>query len=295
MCNNHIHINAEAVDPTRMKTEREAMLIRIRKVMRGVLKDAILWVKEQKEQGLYNDSPESKRMLAQKVAQLKQKAMHRIHLELLNSGETTVGWWLSNYIDNAYRKGVNRAVSLLHSSGIKIKGAEELQSKNTVSFLYNRPESIARRDALDLGIFSRFNGVCDELVSKIQSTVLSGITYGLSPYDVAQSLRKVVKLSSNQAQTIARTEMIRAHHTANIQTFRDAGVAGVKVLAEFLTVAGENGNPVASRVCEKCWELQKKSENKPYTLDEAEKLIPVHPNCRCVVIPVLPEVEEKSS
>lgn len=292
MCSN-IHINAEAIDPTRMKTEREEMLIRIRKVMRGVLKEALLWVKEQKDQGLYKDDPESKRMLQTKISQLKQKAMHKIQLEMMNSGQSPVGWWLSDYINNAYRKGVNRAISLLHSSGIKIPGEEGSTSSNTVSFLYNRPESSAKRDSIDLNIYTSFSGVCEELVSKIQSTIISGITYGMSPYEVATSLRKVVRISSNQAQTIARTEMIRAHHVANIQTFRDAGVSGVKVLAEFLTVAGEHGNPVATRVCEKCWELQKKSEKKPYTLDEAEKLIPVHPNCRCVVIPVLPEVENK--
>lgn len=35
-------------------------------------------------------------------------------------------------------------------------------------------------------------------------------------------------------------------------------------------------------VCEECLDL---AESGPYTLDEAESLLPVHDNCRCAVVP----------
>ena len=62
--------------------------------------------------------------------------------------------------------------------------------------------------------------------------------------------------------------------------YRAAGVEGVEVLAEHLT-AGDD------RVCNQCAPL----EGKRYELDEAEYVIPVHPQCRCVAIPYIPDEE----
>jgi SPP1 gp7 family putative phage head morphogenesis protein len=72
--------------------------------------------------------------------------------------------------------------------------------------------------------------------------------------------------------------MIRAYHLAAIQEYRNWGAEGVYVMAEWVT-AGDD------RVCEKCHEL----EGKRFTLDEIESMIPFHPRCRCIAMPVLAE------
>ena len=80
-----------------------------------------------------------------------------------------------------------------------------------------------------------------------------------------------------RSRIIARTEIIRAHHLATINTYREARIEGVKVKAEWST-AGDD------RVCPDCADM----EGRVFTLDEISTLIPLHPQCRCVALPILP-------
>jgi len=95
---------------------------------------------------------------------------------------------------------------------------------------------------------------------------------GKNPRTIARELYKDVKnrvdkIGKVRSRMIARTEIVRAHHIANIQEYRQAEVEGVKVQAEWVTGAG---------ACPICIGL---AEDKVYTLDEIEALIPAHPNC----------------
>jgi SPP1 gp7 family putative phage head morphogenesis protein len=85
--------------------------------------------------------------------------------------------------------------------------------------------------------------------------------------------------AQRRAEILARTEIIRAHHLATIQEYRNWGVLNIKVLAEWKT-AGDD------RVCDKCNSL----EGKIYTLDEIEPMLPRHPQCRCIVLPWIEEL-----
>jgi SPP1 gp7 family putative phage head morphogenesis protein len=61
-----------------------------------------------------------------------------------------------------------------------------------------------------------------------------------------------------------------------VNEYRRWGVTGVTVTAEWQT-AGD------LRVCPIC----ASREGKIYTLDEVEGMIPVHPNCRCFITPLI--------
>lgn len=74
---------------------------------------------------------------------------------------------------------------------------------------------------------------------------------------------------------LARTEIIRAHHVATIQEYRNWAVEGVVVQGEWRTAGDE-------RVCVICEALEK----KVFPLDEIESMIPRHPRCRCIALPV---------
>ena len=78
---------------------------------------------------------------------------------------------------------------------------------------------------------------------------------------------------------IARTETIRAHHQGSIATYAEAGVYGVEVMAETMTVSGDAENFEEMHVCPECAALQERTRAEPITLEEALPLIPVHPNC----------------
>jgi SPP1 gp7 family putative phage head morphogenesis protein len=73
---------------------------------------------------------------------------------------------------------------------------------------------------------------------------------------------------------LARTELIRAHHLATIQEYRNWELLDIRVKAEWATARDD-------RVCPKCAAL----DGKVFTLDEIEPMIPLHPNCRCIALP----------
>jgi SPP1 gp7 family putative phage head morphogenesis protein len=81
---------------------------------------------------------------------------------------------------------------------------------------------------------------------------------------------------------LARTEIISAHAEASLNSYEEAGLEGVNVKAEVLT-AGDD------RVCEICADLE---DGGPYSMDEARGLIPAHPNCRCVLTPIIDNADE---
>jgi SPP1 gp7 family putative phage head morphogenesis protein len=87
--------------------------------------------------------------------------------------------------------------------------------------------------------------------------------------------------AQRRAEMLARTEIIRAHHLATIQEYRNWGVLGIYVKGEWKT-AGDD------RVCSQCASL----EGNIYTLDEIESMIPLHPNCRCIALPYIEELNK---
>ena len=74
-----------------------------------------------------------------------------------------------------------------------------------------------------------------------------------------------------RAEMIAITERSRAYNTGKLQTYMNYGVQ----LVDVLTMHDE-------RVCQDCIDIE---NNNPYTIQEAENLLPVHPRCRCVYKP----------
>jgi SPP1 gp7 family putative phage head morphogenesis protein len=130
-------------------------------------------------------------------------------------------------------------------------------------------------------VFSDLKGVTEAMSTAMSRTLATGLVEGEGPESIARELVKNIDdIGKARARTIARTEVIRAHHVATINTYREAGIDGVTVTAEWST-AGDD------KVCSVCEDMAVDEEGKPivYTLDEIEPLIPAHPNCRCAAIP----------
>ena len=140
--------------------------------------------------------------------------------------------------------------------------------------------------------YSELKGVTDAMENQMSQVLSQGIIDGKGPLQIAREMNNRIEQAGgnlaivdeagtglraiDRARMIARTEVIRAHHVANINTYREAGLEGVSVQAEWST-AGDD------RVCEKCAELQ----GLIYSLDMIEGMIPLHPQCRCVALPYL--------
>ena len=204
-------------------------------------------------------------------------------------------WWAGKYIQTSYKKGMIRAIQELRNA--KMENASRVMHPKVdltsphasmaldVQFL--APIHADRVAMLYGRSFEGMKGISDDMSNRLSGLLAEGMASGLNPHDTAERIDKTLDVGKARANTIARTETIRAHHVGSINTYRQAGVEGVRVLAELLTVSGDKENFEEMHVCEECAELQEQTSKEPLSLDEIEPMIPVHPNCRCLAVPVV--------
>ncbi len=202
--------------------------------------------------------------------------------------------WIKTYIDSGYQQGIKRARQELKKKGIEIDDGSDGGSPIQVSF--NNPMNADRVGMIYTRAYSSLKGITAEMDSVVSDVLALGIADGRGPREIARLLNKAItgdgtgddlsildslgrKIPARRrAEVLARTEVIRAHHQANIAEYRAAGVLGIKVQAEWLT-AGD------ARVCKQCAPMN----GKRFNMDEAENIIPAHPQCRCVALPYIEE------
>jgi len=196
--------------------------------------------------------------------------------------------WTDTYIQSAYARGIFRARAELGKAGYEIAPVGD--TEGGIAYFMNQPFHVDRVGALYTRTFEDLRTVMSQTNAQMRRKLLDfltdrlprGIAQGKNPNQIGRELYKdlaqtMIDVSKKRAVMIARTEVIRAHHVANIAEFRRADAEmTVQVQAEWLT-AGD------SRVCPICAGFS----GKVFTLDEAAGMLPAHPNCRCVVIPVM--------
>ncbi len=197
-------------------------------------------------------------------------------------GQAVETAWTNLYITTAYQKGMLRARQELNNAGYAIPAFEAAGTASMVQ-AFNRPFHLDRVGLVYTRTFEGLKGITDEMSKQISGVLAQGIADGKAPRQLAREINnRVDKIGITRARTLARTEIIRAHHVATIQEYENWGAVGVSVIAEWITA--EDG-----RVCPRCSRMARKNSGYGkgvYTLDQASGLIPLHPNCRCVCIPL---------
>ena len=176
--------------------------------------------------------------------------------------------WQNKYIDASYQQGIRRANQELRKADPKVAAKVDILGS------FNQPIHADAVGMLYIRNFEALDGVTKDMSQRMSRVLSQGLLEGKNPRVIARELNRQVDVGLKRARTIARTEVIKAQHTANIQEYKTYGDIGVEIIAEFVT-AGD------SRVCQQCQSL----EGRLFTLDEAQALIPVHPNCRCIAVP----------
>ena len=203
--------------------------------------------------------------------------------------------WMNLYIYDSYKRGVIRARYELIKAGYDVPTIEQSGGINVVM---QSPFHMDRVAILYTRIYSDLKGITSAMDTLISRVLAQGMIDGDGPALIARKLIAVINgrgvgdlgltdilgrfiPAQRRAELLARTEIIRAHHLATIQEYRNWAVEGVTVLGEW-TTAGDN------RVCSRCAAL----EGKRFTLDEIEPMIPLHPLCRCIALPYIKELEK---
>lgn len=183
--------------------------------------------------------------------------------------------WTNQYIQSAYQKGILRARQELSAIGVPVTTGDPFGVE--ISAVFNQPIHVDRMGLLFTRTFEDLKGIDAVMDSQISRILTQGMAEGLSPRTIARNINVfgVDRKGKVRARMLARTEIIRAHHVANVQEYRMAGIEKVKVKAEWVT-AGFN-------VCVIC----AGNEGKVFTLRQIEGMIPAHPNCRCVIAPIV--------
>jgi len=203
--------------------------------------------------------------------------------------------WMDLYVYDSYKRGVMRARQEMIKAGMDIPTIDQ---SGGIDIVMSTPFHIDRVGVLFTRIYADLKGITDQMASLISRILSQGMIDGEGPALLARKLVAAINGAGvgnlgltdslgrfippmRRAELLARTEIIRAHHLGMIQEYRNWGIKGITVLGEWST-AGDD------RVCVRCSSL----EGKIFTLDEIEPMIPLHPQCRCIALPYIEELQK---
>lgn len=307
MCEVCTHINVNAYDPTRTTGLRNAFVRELKKRFNELTRDITLAVYENDVFGI--SDPVIKRVkifqapgagaFAFTRSKDKADAFMKWFQEQVDSGilQTTKfdqfgsgidSAWTNRYVTDTYQRGVQRARYEMQKSGL---GVPSMDATGGIGAAMSSPLHIDRLGLLYSRVFSELRGITAAMDSQISRILAQGLADGDNPRLLARKLVSTINGSGigdlgikdtlgrfiparRRAEIMARTEIIRSHHQGMIQEYENWKVDGVVVKAEFQT-AGDD------RVCPDCSSL----EGNVFTLEVARNLIPVHAQCRCIVLP----------
>ena len=176
------------------------------------------------------------------------------------------------YIQAGFKKGVARSFDDYTRTHPDWKDEKlDFYAGSRKQFLessFRQPVSRDRVKILAGRTFDELENVTTDMSTKMSRVLIDGLIAGKGRREVADDLVRVVGLAETRANTIAQTELIRAHAEGQLVSLDQLGVEELGVMVEWST-AGD------SAVCDECQPL----EGVVLRMDEAQGMIPRHPNC----------------
>ncbi len=125
---------------------------------------------------------------------------------------------------------------------------------------------------------SRIWSNTNDLANRIYDDVLDCVRTGKRPNEISRKIKDDYGVTAYQASRLVNTELAKVVNEAQMEVYRNSGVVD-KVL---YTATLE------SNTCEHCAEL----DGKEFDLRDAPD-VPQHPNCKCVLIPIVDNYHPK--
>lgn len=212
-------------------------------------------------------------------------------------------------VEKLYGTAIREATDKLTAGVKELAGFETERAAKlaqSVNLTFKLPSPVKVLDAImenpaDRGnpmkvLFDKFER---NTIERIQAVVRQGITEGQAPVQMVKALRgEVVKparwimkdgkrvlrpgvyrggvyeTTTRGAETLARTVVMHTYNTVNEQVYKDNAdlLSGVKWVAT-----------LDMNTCPDCGAL----DGEEWEVDERHSIPPLHPNCRCVTVPVV--------
>jgi len=307
----YTEIGRQNYDPTRTTALRNAFATKMNQKFRDITVDIITGVYKNDCFGLERRDihtlqapvqgafmfPRSQQKLAAFMKWLDQQVKNGIITvaDMEQIGTAVEAIWMNTYLFDSYKRGVLRARNEMRRAGMDIP---PIDGPGELLAVVNLPFHIDRIGLIYTRVYGDLKGITDAMSSQISRILAQGLAdgdgarllarklvatingTGMGDLGITDTLGRFIP-AQRRAEILARTEIIRAHHLATIQEYRNWGVLGITVKGEWKT-AGDD------RVCSKCASM----EGRVFTLDEIEPLIPLHPQCRCIALPYIEELEQ---
>lgn len=106
------------------------------------------------------------------------------------------------------------------------------------------------------------------LQSDLENGIVDCVIKGSKPTDLKQLLRERFGVSYSESDRLVRTETAHIQSQAAADRYKQAGIERYRILVE-------------KDACDECKAL----EGKEFTLNDI--VVPLHPNCRCCIVPIL--------
>lgn len=260
-----------AVDPSRTVTLRRALVAELRKRYTKLKVAMMRFVLRENAFGLVTNLDWSDETSPKKVKAFKAWLREQTDLAGLSDEDL----W-RKYAEAGFKKGLARSHDDVRGVA---KGQDKLEfyagtRKEFLDNSFRTPVATEKVELLAGRSYDDMEGVNDAMSLRMSRTLTDGLVQGESPRTVALALAKDCDVSAARAETIARTEIVRAHADGQLEALDRLGVGAVGVQAEQST-AGD------SKVCEEC----SAHDGDVLSLEDAQGIIPMHPNCRCAWVP----------
>ena len=272
--------SANHVDPSRTALIRRQFAAEVDRRLAVVVKAAAEWVKGPE---LVTNAPFVFELMANKLTKFRRWLTGQVTKGVLEADPVTgeprgMKAWLYKYIGAAYRKGIVRAYNDTHSTDVSMPmGFTEGTRAGFLEGAFARPERRSKLELLYTRAYENLRGITSDMSVRLGRVLADGMAKGLHPTEIARNIKTAADIPRTRARMLARTETIHAHAEGQLDGMTDLGVTHVGAEVEYST-AGDSG------VCPKCKAL----EGKIYTIQAARGVIPLHPNCRCTWLPVVP-------
>jgi len=126
-------------------------------------------------------------------------------------------------------------------------------------------------------------GAFSEVAARIRTQIYQGLSNNEGTNEIAKRLKdmdgSVEEIYKNRFKTIARTESMQATTMGSIEAYKKSGLNKAQMLIGL--------GPDDAEICATVYEGSPGDLSKEWNLSELPK--ETHPNCKCVIVPVLPD------
>jgi SPP1 gp7 family putative phage head morphogenesis protein len=197
--------------------------------------------------------------------------------------------WTATFIRAAYVQGWEQARARLRTEGVAVEAAEDVLRLGV-------PKRQLRR--LYARTYENLQSVTDETAPVVRDVLTQGLAEGVNPREMARRLTDEVRtMLRTRAEVLARTEIINSYATATLDRYERAGIDGATVSGEFATAEDARVCPICEAIAgsefaldamrSDTFEFQPSDSEPDHLGGEYPVRPPVHPQCRCAILPVI--------